>query len=217
MKRIVLFGVGSALTVDVEESCQRCGIEVVAAVRNVPGPVHVSNALRIVSPAELTRADFAHPVAVVMITPANRKLALAEAFGLGFSSAGTIVDPTSPVARSTQVGAGVFVNVGCIIGGGSTIGDFVVLNRGANVGHHVHIEEYATIGPGAIVAGAARIGRGAFIGAGAVVLPEIEIGDNAVIGAGAVVTRTVAASTMVVGNPARLVKSDIGGYRGHAV
>lgn len=217
MKQVILFGVGSALMVDVEESCQRGSIEVVAAVRNVSGPVYVSDALRLVSPMELSAVDLAYPVAVVMITPANRKLALEEAFQLGFTRMATILDPTSPLARSTQVGKGVYVNAGCVIGGGSTIGDLVVINRGANIGHHVAIEQYATIGPGAVIAGAARVGRGTFVGAGAVVLPEVEVGDNAVVGAGAVVTRTVAANTMVAGNPARVIKSDISGYRGHSV
>jgi sugar O-acyltransferase (sialic acid O-acetyltransferase NeuD family) len=217
MKQIVLFGVGSALMVDVEESCRRSSIDVVAAVRNMDGPVYVSDALRLVTPAELTKVDLAYPVALVMMTPANRKLALEEAFQLGFTRLATIVDPTSPLALSTRVGEGVYVNAGCVIGGGGTIGDLVVINRGANIGHHVAIGQYATIGPGAVIAGAARVGRGAFIGAGAVVLPEVEVGDNAVVGAGAVVTRSVASNTMVVGNPARVIKSEIAGYRGRPV
>jgi len=203
--------------VDVEEACLRNGIEVIAAVRNVEGPAHVSPALRLIQVGELTEADLAHPVAVVMMTPANRKRAREEAFRLGFSRLATIVDPTSALARSTQVGEGVFVNAGSVIGGGSVIGDVVVVNRGANLGHHVVIDEYATIGPGAILAGNARLGRGAFIGAGAVVLPEISIGENSVVGAGAVVTRPVAANTMVVGNPARVVRTGIAGYRDTAV
>ena len=217
MKRIVLFGVGSALVVDVEESCMRCGIEIVAAVKNVDGPVHVSDTLRLIRPTELNEADLACPVAVVMMTPANRKLALEEAYRLGFSRAGTIVDPTSPVAKSTKIGEGVFVNAGCVIGGRTTIGDRVVINRGANIGHHVVLDEYATIGPGAVLAGGVHIGRGAVVGTGAIVLPEIAIGENSVVGAGAVVTHSVAANTMVVGNPARVLRTGIAGYRDTAV
>jgi len=50
--------------------------------------------------------------------------------------------------------------------------------------------------------------RGAVIGAGATLLPGIEIGENAVVGAGAVVTKDVAADTVVVGNPARILKNE---------
>lgn len=50
------------------------------------------------------------------------------------------------------------------------------------------------------------IADGVWIGGGAIVLPGVSIGENAVIGAGAVVTHDVAASTIVVGNPARVVR-----------
>ena len=48
--------------------------------------------------------------------------------------------------------------------------------------------------------------RGASIGSGATILCGIEIGENAIIGAGSVVTKSVAAGTIVAGNPARLLR-----------
>lgn len=45
-----------------------------------------------------------------------------------------------------------------------------------------------------------------WIGGGAIILPGVTIGLNAVVGAGAVVTRSVPANTVVVGNPARVIK-----------
>jgi maltose O-acetyltransferase len=50
------------------------------------------------------------------------------------------------------------------------------------------------------------IGDGAWLGAGAIVLPGVRVGENAVIGAGAVVTRDVEKSTVVAGNPARVIR-----------
>ncbi|MGH3261075.1 MAG: acyltransferase [Trebonia sp.] len=47
---------------------------------------------------------------------------------------------------------------------------------------------------------------GASVGAGAVVLPGIRIGARAMVGAGAVVTRDVPEATVVVGNPAQVVR-----------
>ena len=63
-------------------------------------------------------------------------------------------------------------------------------------------------GPGVVLAGGVRVGAAAFIGAGATVLPEISIGAAAVVGAGAVVTRDVAAGDVVIGNPARVLRSN---------
>ena len=50
------------------------------------------------------------------------------------------------------------------------------------------------------------IRRGARIGGGAVLCPGIEIGEEAFVGAGAVVTKDVPARTLVVGNPARVLR-----------
>lgn len=49
--------------------------------------------------------------------------------------------------------------------------------------------------------------RNCWIGAGATILPGVTVGENAVVGAGSVVTRDVEANTVVVGNPARVVKT----------
>lgn len=48
---------------------------------------------------------------------------------------------------------------------------------------------------------------GASIGGGAVILPGIRIGAGAMVGAGAVVTRDVAPNSLVMGNPARHIRS----------
>ncbi len=52
-----------------------------------------------------------------------------------------------------------------------------------------------------------RVKRGASIGSGATLLCGITVGENALIGAGSVVTRDVPDWAVVVGNPARVVKS----------
>jgi UDP-2-acetamido-3-amino-2,3-dideoxy-glucuronate N-acetyltransferase len=50
------------------------------------------------------------------------------------------------------------------------------------------------------------VAKGASIGANATILPGLTIGENAMVGAGAVVTHSVPAGTLVVGNPARIVR-----------
>ncbi len=54
-----------------------------------------------------------------------------------------------------------------------------------------------------------RVGQNCFIGGGSLILPGVEIGDNCVIGAGSVVTKSVPARSVVAGNPARVLRSDI--------
>ena len=50
------------------------------------------------------------------------------------------------------------------------------------------------------------IGANVWLGARVVVLPGVTIGDDAVVGIGSVVTRDVPPRTVVVGNPAQVVK-----------
>lgn len=50
------------------------------------------------------------------------------------------------------------------------------------------------------------VGSNVWFGCNIAVLPGVTIGDGAVIGAGSIVTRDVPANTVVVGNPARVLK-----------
>ncbi len=56
--------------------------------------------------------------------------------------------------------------------------------------------------------------RRAAIGSGAVILPGITIGEGAMVGAGAVVTKDVPDGEVVVGNPARTLRSKQAKLRG---
>jgi len=49
--------------------------------------------------------------------------------------------------------------------------------------------------------------KGASIGSGATILSNISIGENAIVGAGSVVTKDVPPNTIVVGNPAKILRS----------
>ena len=48
---------------------------------------------------------------------------------------------------------------------------------------------------------------GSWIGANAIILPGVIIGKNAVVGAGSIVTKDVPDFSIVVGNPARVIKN----------
>ena len=53
------------------------------------------------------------------------------------------------------------------------------------------------------------IGSGCFIGARSIILPGVRIGNGSVIGAGSIVASDIPANCIAVGNPARVVKTDI--------
>ncbi len=60
---------------------------------------------------------------------------------------------------------------------------------------------------GDIVPAPVHIGEGAWIGSNATILPGVAVGDGAVVAAASVVTKDVPAGTVVVGSPARVLRS----------
>jgi sugar O-acyltransferase (sialic acid O-acetyltransferase NeuD family) len=208
-RSIVLYAVGSPLAAEVEETCRRLQITIVAAVKNVAGAHYLlgESVLR-----ELANLDAAHlkiPCVIPLFSPFNRYKATEEATARGFTMAPALIDPTAILASSTVVGIGTYINAGTVIGAAARIDKHVVINRSCSIGHHAEIGFMASIGPAAVLAGQVRIGQGTMIGAGAIILPKIEIGAGCVIGGGAVVTKNISTGSLAVGNPAIVIQNNL--------
>lgn len=62
-----------------------------------------------------------------------------------------------------------------------------------------------------------RIGANCVIGVRSLILPGITIGNQVVIGGGSVVTKSIPDNCVVAGNPAKIIKRDIGVVNGKIV
>ena len=58
------------------------------------------------------------------------------------------------------------------------------------------------------------IGKDCVIGVNAIIMPGVHIGDEVIIGSGAVVTKDIPSNTIAVGNPAKVIKTDIHVHNG---
>jgi sugar O-acyltransferase (sialic acid O-acetyltransferase NeuD family) len=118
----------------------------------------------------------------------------------------TVVHPRGFVAEGAQIAAGSQVLAQAAVCVEAELGRACIVNTGATVDHECVLGSGVHVGPGAHLAGCVRVGDFAMIGSGAVVAPRIQVGEGAVVGAGAVVLHDVAPDSVVVGNPARLLK-----------
>jgi maltose O-acetyltransferase len=108
-----------------------------------------------------------------------------------------------------KIGRRSFINYGGIVLDVApvTIGDEVLIATNVQILTATHPLDAARRRAWWEFAKPISIRDGVWIGGGALILPGVTVGENAVVGAGAVVTRDVAANTVVVGNPARVVRS----------
>jgi UDP-2-acetamido-3-amino-2,3-dideoxy-glucuronate N-acetyltransferase len=126
------------------------------------------------------------------------------------------------IGDNTKIGAFVEVQKGAKIGNNCKISSHTFICEGVTIendvfiGHNVTFinDTYprATTLDGRLqteadwVCETTLIQNGASIGSSATILSGITVGRNAIVGAGSVVTKDVPANTVVVGNPARVMK-----------
>ena len=213
---IIIFGVESNFTPEFLETAHRARLSIAAAI--IAGEPEWDMANIPVAPVSIIPPELAAlPVVIPWVTPGLRFARRRLAVEAGLTRSGSLIDPSAVIASTAKIGTGVYINACATIGAHTSLGEGVLINRNASIGHHGQLGNYVSAGPGVTVASDCRIGKGVMLGAGAVVAPSITIGENSVIAVGAVVAKDVPANCVVAGNPARIVRLDIAGYKNVAV
>lgn len=109
--------------------------------------------------------------------------------------------------ENVKLGTGVYVQENVVLQSESEIGNNCAVNAGSIVSHETKLGNTVFLAPGCRLAGCVEVEDGVFFGIGATVMPRVKIGRWSVIGAGSVVIRDVEPYTVVVGNPARVIKT----------
>jgi acetyltransferase-like isoleucine patch superfamily enzyme len=132
-----------------------------------------------------------------------------------------IVGDQACVRERCEIGDDVVIGRGSLVENDTTVGALTKIQANAYITAYSTLEEEVFIAPCVATTNDNFMGRterrhelvkgptirrGARVGGAAVLCPGIEIGEEAFVGAGAVVIRDVPARTVVVGNPARVLR-----------
>ncbi|GLB51556.1 putative colanic acid biosynthesis acetyltransferase wcaB [Neptunitalea chrysea] len=83
----------------------------------------------------------------------------------------------------------------------------IVINKRTKIGENFILRQSVTIGNTKSGSNCPVIGNNVELGANVIIIGDINIGNNVVIGAGSVVVKDIPDNSVVVGNPARVIKS----------
>jgi len=90
------------------------------------------------------------------------------------------------------------------------------LDRTYPKGVHIHARSYVAFGATILTHDRTRgiykdtvIEENCFVGARSIVMPGVRVGHNSIVAAGAVVTKDVPPRSIVAGNPAQIIRSEI--------
>lgn len=129
---------------------------------------------------------------------------------------GCQIDDNSKIGTFVEIQKGSKVGKNCKISSHTFICEGVVIEDNVFVGHNVTFinDPYprAATDDGNLqteddwVCIPTQVKKGASIGSSATIMCGVTIGKNAIVGAGCVVTKDVPDNTIVVGNPARILK-----------
>jgi len=130
-----------------------------------------------------------------------------QALEIPKSQLATLIHPTACFSRQhCIVGDGVLMAPYVQMSPDVCIEDQCILLGSSFVGHNSHLAHRAHLATNSVVGANVHVGRGVHVGSNAVIREKVKIGNYALVGSGAVVLNDVPENTVVVGNPARVLR-----------
>lgn len=144
---------------------------------------------------------------VALGSPRSRKSIVEKMESQGKVPFGTLIHPSVNYSQYVSFGEGCIITAGCILTTQITLGRHCICNLSSTVGHDVTFGDYVTIAPQVAISGNVNLYSGVEIGTGAVLIEKLTVGSGSLVGAGSVLTKPVPENVIVVGAPARQIKT----------
>lgn len=134
-----------------------------------------------------------------------------DGFGFARDIDGTLVkvNHAGNVIIEKDVEIRAFVTVDRAVNHSTIIGEGSKIDHHCHIAHNVNIGKWNTLANGCIIEGSCEVGDYNTFGAGVIVQRKVKIGSSCIFGSGSVVTKDVTDNSVMVGNPAKLLKPNI--------
>jgi sugar O-acyltransferase (sialic acid O-acetyltransferase NeuD family) len=119
----------------------------------------------------------------------------------------TIIHPSATVSKTAKIGKGTVIFQNVTVASRARIGNHVIILANSVLNHDTVVGDYTSIASGVCVSGSVEIRKSCYLGTNSSIIGEARIGEYSLIGMGAVVIADVNPNSVVVGNPAKFLKS----------
>jgi len=207
MKDLIVVG-ASGFGMEVLWLAERCGRSVYGFLDDTPekqGALVLGRPVlgKISSWLQYDNCDFILAIG----SPRGRRAVANKMESTGTPSYATLVDPDAIIGKNITIREGVIICAGSICTASIEIGRHTIINLNCTVGHESALGEFCTIAPSVSISGNTKMGDIVEVGTGAKIREKVSIATGCVIGMGSVLTKNTAENKVLVGNPARTIKT----------
>ena len=120
-----------------------------------------------------------------------------------------LIHPTAIVPKGyCKIGHGIMFAPLSQLSPDTTVSDNCILLPNSFLGHNSYMDVFSSIATNSVVGAHVHIGKGVHIGSNATIREKVKIGDFSFVGMGAVVLEDVPEHSVVVGNPAKVLRKN---------
>ncbi len=119
----------------------------------------------------------------------------------------TLIHPRAEIGPDCKVGVNVLVMSGALLTVNVSLGDHTMVMANTVISHDSLIGDYTLVGSSVTIAGSVSVGENCYLASGSRVRETVKLADCTLVGMGAVVLSPTESESVVVGIPARPIRS----------